>query len=62
MVNLYGIAGRTFESESIHRETQRQAQWQVFIEQQECCENATKRAALQVGQNMSHVAASVFII
>ena len=33
--------------QTIHRETQSQAQWQVFIEQQECCENATKRAALQ---------------
>ena len=37
----YGIAWR------IRRETQRQAQWQVFIEQEECCEKATKRAALQ---------------
>ena len=34
--------------QTIHRETQRQAQKQVFIEQQECCENATKRAALQL--------------
>ena len=32
---------------SDYRETQRQAQWQVFIEQEECCEKATKRAALQ---------------